>query len=128
MWFSSSYNRYPWGWSWAGNTPFRRWKKEVYRGGSTDPFIVSWPAGIEARGEVRTQGRKLGDDIPPETLDDLDASGWELFHIAEDPSEARDVAAEHPEKVREMIARWYVEAGKHRVLPIDGSLFLRLVA
>ncbi|MEZ4580315.1 MAG: sulfatase-like hydrolase/transferase [Caldilineaceae bacterium] len=25
----------PWGWSWAGNTPFRRWKKEVFRGGST---------------------------------------------------------------------------------------------
>jgi arylsulfatase A-like enzyme len=32
---TSSYNHYPWGWSWAGNTPFRRWKKEIYRGGST---------------------------------------------------------------------------------------------
>ena len=39
------FNHYPWGWTWAGNTPFRRWKRETYRGGSTDPFIVSWPAG-----------------------------------------------------------------------------------
>ena len=32
-----SYNHYPWGWTWAGNTPFRRWKRETYRGGATDP-------------------------------------------------------------------------------------------
>ena len=27
------FNHYPWGWAWAGNTPFRRWKRETYRGG-----------------------------------------------------------------------------------------------
>ena len=27
------FNHYPWGWTWAGNTPFRRWKRETYRGG-----------------------------------------------------------------------------------------------
>ncbi len=47
------FNHSPWGWTFAGNTPFRRWKRETYRGGSTDPFIVSWPAGVRARGEVR---------------------------------------------------------------------------
>ena len=51
----SSYNHYAWGWAWAGDTPFRRWKRETYRGGSTDPFILAWPAGMAARGEVRTQ-------------------------------------------------------------------------
>ncbi len=35
-----SYNHYPFGWTWAGNTPFRRWKRETYRGGATDPFIL----------------------------------------------------------------------------------------
>jgi len=40
---------YPWGWTWAGNTPFRRWKRETYRGGTSDPFLVHWPAGIKAR-------------------------------------------------------------------------------
>ena len=44
-------NHYPWGWTWAGNTPFRRWKRETYRGGVSDPFIVCWPQGITARGE-----------------------------------------------------------------------------
>ena len=49
----ASYNHYPWGWSWAGNTPFRRWKKEVYRGGCTDDLIVHWPHGIQTKGENR---------------------------------------------------------------------------
>jgi arylsulfatase len=30
------------------------------------------------------------------------------------------VAAQHPDKLRELIARWWVEAGKYNVLPIDG--------
>jgi arylsulfatase len=59
-----SYNHYPWGWSWAGNTPFRRWKKEVYRGGSTDNLIVHWPAGIKARGENRFQYAHAVDMVP----------------------------------------------------------------
>ena len=50
-----TFNHYAWGWTWAGDTPFRRWKRETYRGGITDPLIVSWPAGIAARGEVRQQ-------------------------------------------------------------------------
>ncbi len=40
-----TFNHYPWGWTWAGNTPFRRWKRETYRGGTSDPFLVHWPAG-----------------------------------------------------------------------------------
>ena len=47
------FNHYPWGWTHAGNTPFRRWKRETYRGGTSDPFIVSWPKGIKAKGEIR---------------------------------------------------------------------------
>jgi arylsulfatase len=50
-----TFNHYAWGWTWAGDTPFRRWKRETYRGGITDPCIISWPAGIAARGEVRDQ-------------------------------------------------------------------------
>jgi arylsulfatase A-like enzyme len=25
----STFNHYPWGWTFAGNTPFRRWKRET---------------------------------------------------------------------------------------------------
>ena len=48
-----TFNHYPWGWTFAGNTPFRRWKRETYRGGISDPFIVHWPKGIKAKGEIR---------------------------------------------------------------------------
>src|SRR5206468_7436841 len=58
------FNHYPWGWTFAGNTPFRRWKRETYRGGTSDPFIVSWPQGIRARGEVRAQYTHLVDMVP----------------------------------------------------------------
>jgi arylsulfatase len=58
------FNHYPWGWAWAGNTPFRRWKRETYRGGSSDPFVVHWPKGIKARGEIRTQYAHIIDMLP----------------------------------------------------------------
>ena len=58
------FNHYPWGWTHAGNTPFRRWKRETYRGGTSDPFIVSWPQRIAARGEIRTQYAHAIDMVP----------------------------------------------------------------
>jgi arylsulfatase len=195
------FNHYAWGWTWAGNTPFRRWKRETYRGGISDPFIVHWTNGIQSRGDVRTQythaidmvptvldaldidppgsikgvtqspiqgvsfahtfedggapgkrstqyfemighrsiyhdgwravcpwpgtsfvesGRTFGTPITAEQLTELDATGWELYHVAEDFAENYNVAAENRAKLIEMIAQWYVEAGKYNVLPVDG--------
>ncbi|MCU1353762.1 MAG: arylsulfatase [Acidimicrobiales bacterium] len=58
------HNNYPWGWTVAGNTPFRRWKRETHEGGVADPLIVHWPAGITARGEVRDQYVHAVDLVP----------------------------------------------------------------
>ena len=58
------FNHYPWGWTFAGNTPFRRWKRETYRGGVSDPFIVHWPKGIKAKGEIRHQFAHAIDMVP----------------------------------------------------------------
>ncbi len=203
------FNHYPWGWAWAGNTPFRRWKRETYRGGAADPFIVHWPARIKAKGEVRNQYAHIIDMVPTvldalgltppaavrgvtqspiqgvsfaqafadakaetrhhtqyfemmghraiyhdgwravcpvpgpsfteagmgfgemviteDKLRELDAKGWELYHVDEDFSETRNLAAEHRDKLIEMIALWYVEAGKYDVLPIDARGTARLV-
>jgi len=202
------FNHYPWGWTFAGNTPFRRWKRETYRGGSTDPFIVAWPAGIAARGEIRSQyahiidmvptvldllgieppaaiggvtqspiqgvsfagalkdpavpsrhrtqyfemmghraidhdgwravcpwpgpsfteaGMGFGQPISAERLSELDATGWELYHVAEDPAENHNVAAENRDRLIAMIATWYVEAGRNGVMPIDGSGLARMI-
>jgi arylsulfatase A-like enzyme len=65
------FNHFPWGWTFAGNTPFRRWKRETYRGGISDPFIVSWPKGIQARGEIRSQYAHIIDMVPT-VLDAID--------------------------------------------------------
>ncbi len=39
----NTYNHYPMGWTMAGNTPFRRWKRETFNGGISDPLIVNKP-------------------------------------------------------------------------------------
>ena len=197
----NTFNHYAWGWTWAGNTPFRRWKRETYRGGISDPFIVHYPRGIQAKGEVRTQyahaidmvptvldmlgvepltsikgvtqspiegvsfaptfadaqaaskrhtqyfemmghrslyhdgwravcpwpgqsfteaGAFFGEPIPAEKLTELDGNNWELYHVAADFAENHNVAADHRDKLIELIGTWYVEAGKYQVLPVDG--------
>ena len=50
----NSFPNYPWGWAFAGNTPYRRWKRETHEGGIGDPLIVSGPA-ISEGGAVRHQ-------------------------------------------------------------------------
>ena len=184
------HNNYPWGWTIAGNTPFKRWKREVHEGGIADPLIVSWPARIRARGEVRRQyvhaidvaptvldvlgiappaeidgvAQTSLDGVPvTATFDDPDAASsrtlqyyemlgcralyhdgwkavvyhalldpalastaddaWELYHVDADVSECHDLAAEHPDKLRELVALWWSEAEKNDVLPLDNAPF-----
>ena len=40
-----TYNHYPNGWAMAFNTPFKMWKRYEFSGGTSDPCIISWPAG-----------------------------------------------------------------------------------
>ncbi len=40
------------------------------------------------------------------TLAEVDGEGWELFHVASDPLENRNVAAQHPAVVADLNARW----------------------
>jgi hypothetical protein len=49
----------------------------------------------------------------------FDDDRWELYHVAEDPSECRDLAAHEPEKLRELIDLWWREAEEYGVLPLD---------
>ncbi|HLM96260.1 MAG TPA: arylsulfatase [Acidimicrobiales bacterium] len=65
------HNNYPWGWTVAGNTPFKRWKRETHEGGVADPLIVSWPERIRTRGEIRPQYVHAV-DIFPTVLEALD--------------------------------------------------------
>jgi arylsulfatase len=44
---------------------------------------------------------------------------WELFNAEADPSECHDLAEEKPEKLQELIALWWAEAGKYGALPLE---------
>jgi arylsulfatase len=52
------------GFSNACNTPFRRHKTWVHEGGISTPFIVHWPAGIEAGGTLRHSPVHFIDVVP----------------------------------------------------------------
>ncbi|MET0862589.1 MAG: arylsulfatase [Microbacterium sp.] len=60
-----SYNHYAIGWAHAMDTPYQ-WTKQVasHWGGTRNGTIVSWPAGIAARGEVRHQFAHVIDVAP----------------------------------------------------------------
>ncbi|MCY3603533.1 MAG: arylsulfatase [Chloroflexi bacterium] len=47
---------------------------------------------------------------------------WELYHLDEDFSECNDLAESEPEKLKEMIEHWWIEAAKYDVLPLEDGL------
>ncbi len=49
---------------------------------------------------------------------DFDTDRWSLFRLADDFSESRDVADEHPDVVRRLEGLWWAEAGRNQVLPL----------
>ncbi len=53
---------------------------------------------------------------------------WELYNIKEDYSQANDLAAKMPGKLKEMQALFVKEAAKYNVLPLDNRSFARAVA
>jgi arylsulfatase A-like enzyme len=180
-----TYNHYPNGWAMAFNTPFKMWKRYEFNGGTSDPCIVAWPKGTNARGEIRDQYHHAIDIVPtvldvlgveaPEAIkghvqsqfdgvsmrgsfdDAKSPSGrktqfysmlgsrsiwhegwkavtthptiagwghfnedeWQLYHTDVDRSELHDLAADQPDKVRELVNIWFSEAGYNIAFPLD---------
>lgn len=54
---------------------------------------------------------------------DFATDTWALFRLDEDFAEAVDVAADHPDVVRELIDLWDSEAQRNGVLPMKDDLF-----
>ena len=68
-------------------------------------------------------------DLTPEALApyapgvwDPDAGPAELYYLPEDFSQARDLAADHPEKVQELKDLFWEEAERYKVLPLLATL------
>jgi arylsulfatase len=56
----------------------------------------------------------------------FDDDRWELYHLAEDFSEYHDLAASHPDKLKELVELWWSEAEANGVLPLDDRPALAL--
>jgi arylsulfatase len=84
--------------------------------------VCPWPGP-----SFKEAGKFFGVPITAEDLTKLDAAGWELYHVAEDVAENHNVADQNRAKLIEMIALWYVEAGKYQVLPIDSRGSTRIL-
>ena len=53
-----------------------------------------------------------------------DQDPWELYDLDHDWSQARDLAAEHPEKLAELKELFAIEAARNDALPIGGGLWV----
>jgi arylsulfatase len=49
----------------------------------------------------------------------FDQDEWELYHVDADRSESKNLAKQHPDKLKELIKAWFEEADKNLVLPLD---------
>jgi len=65
---------------------------------------------------------------PVRTGFDPDNQKWELYNINEDFSQANDLAAANPKKLRELQDLWWAEAAKYNVLPLDWRVAERMSA
>ena len=61
-------------------------------------------------------------------MPDVNNYKWELYNLKEDYSQANDLAAKMPDKVKQMQALFVQEAAKYNVLPLDNSSFARAIA
>lgn len=99
-----TFPHYPVGWALAMDTPYQ-WSKQVasHYGGTRNGMVVHWPAGIEARGEVRHQWHHVIDVLPtllevaglpePETLNGVPQQPVEGVSFAATLNDA-----DHPEE------------------------------
>ncbi|QDP96807.1 arylsulfatase [Microlunatus elymi] len=57
----------------------------------------------------------------------FDQDKWELYHVDEDRSESKNVADQHPEKVKELIDAWFEEANDKNGLPLDDRTVMEML-
>ncbi|HEY2310180.1 MAG TPA: arylsulfatase [Gaiellaceae bacterium] len=55
----------------------------------------------------------------PQSWPNFATQRWELFDTENDPSECHDLAAEHPDKLHELVNLWWAEAGRYNAFPLE---------
>jgi arylsulfatase len=64
----------------------------------------------------------------PEPQDVVNDAKWELFDLTKDWTQNNDVAAAHPQKLKDLQDLFWIEAAKYQVLPLDASALTRFVS
>ena len=64
---------------------------------------------------------------PTSNVGHFEQDEWELYNVDVDRSEIHNLAKQYPEKVEEMRIRWFVEATKCNVLPLDDRATSRMI-
>ena len=59
---------------------------------------------------------------------DFNADEWELYHTDVDRAETRNLAAEQPDKLRELVNIWFSEAGANQAFPLDDRSALEILS
>jgi arylsulfatase len=65
---------------------------------------------------------ELSTKTPPDVISGYN---WELYNVLEDPTQSDDLAANMPDKLKQMQNLFYSEARKYNVLPLDNSTLAR---
>jgi arylsulfatase len=78
---------------------------------STTPPAPPWKMGLA----------KLPEDV-------MNGYQWELYNLAEDPTQNDDVASKMPDKLHEMQNLFTQEATKYNVFPLDNTVIQRTLA
>jgi arylsulfatase len=80
---------------------------------------VQYYAMLGTRGIWADGWKAVAVHAPLTSKGNFDQDEWELYHVDVDRAEANNLAAEHPDKLQELIALWFSEAEKNLVLPLD---------
>ena len=62
-----------------------------------------------------------------EAMTEFSDDEWELYDLRNDPTEMRDLAAEHPDKVAELAEAWEQAAWENQVYPLDEGSFVKFM-
>jgi arylsulfatase len=65
---------------------------------------------------------ELSTKTPPDVIAGYD---WELYNMKEDPTQFNDLAAQMPDKLKQLQELFYGEAKKYNVLPLDNTTLAR---
>jgi arylsulfatase A-like enzyme len=86
---------------------------------TTQYFEMFGNRGIYHEGWAAVTKHRTPWIVDPEATKPFDEDIWELYDTNRDWSQARDLAAENPEKLAALKRLWLIEAVRYNVLPLD---------